>query len=178
TSNTVGAATVEVIAMDNGGDADGGSDVSDPVTFTIEVIAAADLAIDKTSGSFFTEPGGSIRYTIVVTNPGPSDVTQATVTDTPPVRLGNVTWTCTPDAGAACAPSGSVAINELVNLPEGSSVTFALDATLLDTLNDPITNTASVTTPAGVFELDTANNTDSDTDAVGLFADGMESEEP
>jgi hypothetical protein len=49
---------------------------------------------------------------------------------------------------------------------------------LQDTLNDPITNTASVTTPAGVLELVPANNSDSDTDRVGLFADSMESIEP
>ena len=36
---------------------------------------------------------------------------------------------------------------------------------------------ASVTTPGGVLELVPANNTDSDTDLVGLFADGMESVE-
>ncbi|NKI33856.1 cadherin-like domain-containing protein [Wenzhouxiangella sp. XN79A] len=177
-ADTTGMATIEVVAMDDGGVANGGVDLSDPVSFTIDVIAAADLTIDKTSGSFFTEPGGAITYSIVVSNPGPSDVTQATVTDTPPARLGNVTWTCTPSGSAACNPSGTVAINELVNLPEGTSVTFTLDAELLDDLNDPITNTASVTAPAGVLELAPTNNSDSDTDLVGLFADGMESEEP
>ncbi len=176
--DTTGSATIEVVAMDDGGTANGGTDLSDPAPFTIDVIAAADLTIDKTSGSFFTPPERDVSYTIVVSNPGPSDVTQATVTDTPPARLGNVTWTCSAGPGAACNPSGSIEINELVNLPEGTSVTYTLDATLLDDLNDPITNTASVTTPGGVLELVPANNTDSDTDLVGLFADGMESVEP
>ena len=69
-------------------------------------------------------------------------------------------------------------ISEPVNLPKGTSVTFQLDAELTDTLNDPIMNTASVTAPAGVLELATSNNSDSDTDRVGLFADSIENIEP
>ena len=178
-ADTTGSATIEVVAMDDGGVANGGVPASDPATFTIDVIAAADLTIDKTSGAYFTPTGGPVTYTIVVSNPGPSDVTMAEVFDDPPDRLGNVTWTCTPSGAASCITSGIDLINnEPVNLPEGTSVTFTLDAMLLDDLNDPITNTASVTTPAGVLELAPANNSDSDTDLVGLFADGMESEEP
>lgn len=41
---------------------------------------------------------------------------------------------------------------------------------------DPITNTAEVVNP--IEELNPADNSDSDTDLVGLFADGMESVEP
>ena len=102
----------------------------------------------------------------------------ATVIDIPLVRIGNVSWNCVADASATCNPSGSEAIDELIIVQEGSSVTFTLDATLLDTLNNPITNTANVITPAGLLELYPANNEDSNTDAVELFADSMESEEP
>ncbi|MEM1080695.1 MAG: Ig-like domain-containing protein [Pseudomonadota bacterium] len=177
-ADTQGSATVEVIAMDDGGDANGGVDVSGPVTLTIEIIAATDLTIDKTSGSFFIDPGGPVQYTIVVTNTGPSDVTGATVIDIPPIRLGNVSWTCAPTGSASCNPSGTDLINELVDLAEGSSVTYTLDATLLDSINEPITNTANVIRPDGIVELNPFNNEDSDTDVVSLFADGMESEEP
>lgn len=164
--------------MDDGGIANGGDDLSVPVLITIDVIAAADLVIDKTSGAFFADPGGPVRYTITVSNPGPSDVDQAAVIDLPPARLGNVSWTCTPTGGASCAPGGSIEIDEFIDLPEGSSVQFVLDAVLLDTLYDPITNTASVTAPPGVLELVPSNNSDSDTDLVGLFVDGLESVEP
>lgn len=178
TADTIGSATIEVFAMDDGLDANGGTDISAPVTFTIDVIAAADLNIDKSSGSFFTDPGGAITYTIVVTNPGPSNVFAARVLDDPPDRLENVTWTCVADTGATCNSGGSDFIDELVILQVGSSVTFTLDAELSDTSNDPITNTASVTAPMDVLELVSANNSDSDTDLIGLFADGLETIEP
>ena len=58
------------------------------------VIAVADLAIDKVSGTVFTNPEASIEYTITVTNPGPSDVLAARVIDMPPARLGNLDWMC------------------------------------------------------------------------------------
>lgn len=177
-ADTTGSAEIEVTAIDDGGSGNGGSPVSAPATLTIDVVKAADLSIDKVSGSFFTPPGGDVGYTITVSNAGPSDVTQAAVIDTPPARLGNVSWNCMPSGNADCNPSGTVEIDELVNLPEGANVTFRINAELTDTLNDPITNTVTVSSPAGVLELDSTNNSDSDTDVVGLFADGFESIEP
>ncbi|MEM7054339.1 MAG: hypothetical protein AAF446_07285 [Pseudomonadota bacterium] len=44
--------------------------------------------------------------------------------------------------------------------------------------NEPITNTASVMPPDEVTELVPGDNSDSDTDAVGLFVDSFESGEP
>jgi len=173
-----GSATIEVVAMDDGGSANGGDPVSEPAAFTVDIIRAADLMIDKTSDSFFTQPGAAIRYTIVVFNPGPSNVAGAVVRDTPPSGLVNVEWTCTADPGAACSPAGSAVIDEAIDVPEGTGVTFQLDADLLDTVNGPITNEASVSAPTGVLELAPANNHDSDTDRIGLFFDSFETVEP
>ena len=170
---------VTVVAVDDGGVDNGGVPTSDPVTFNIGVFPAADLSIEKTSDSFFVDPGGTITYTIVVTNNGPSVVFDAVVTDNPLPRLGNLSWTCTTEGDAICgSPSGTGPIDELVSFLSNSSVTYTLTATLQDTSNEPITNTASVAPPEDVFDFEPANNSDSDTDIVGLFADGMESEEP
>ena len=170
---------VTVVAIDDGGDDNDGVPTSDPVTFTIEVFAAADLSIEKTSDSFFVDPGGTITYTLVVTNNGPSEVLDAVVTDSPPLRLGNLSWTCTSQDDAWCgAPSGTGPINELVGFLSSDSVTFTLTGTLQDTSNEPITNTASVAPPVDVVDFDLSNNSDSDTDAVGLFVDSFENEEP
>ena len=171
--DTLGSSSLEVVARDDGG----GNDTSAPASFSIDVIAAVDLTVDKTNGSFFTPAGGDVSYTIVISNAGPSDVAQATVIDIPPPRLGDVTWTCTPAGAADCAAGGSAFIDTGVDLPEGSSVTFQLDARLLDNSNEPLTNVAEVQPPAAVIELAPADNADSDTDIVALFADGMESDE-
>ena len=170
---------VTIVAFDDGGTENGGVFTSEPVIFTIRVIPAADLSIEKTSGNFFVDPGGTITYSIVVINNGPSEVNDAVVTDSPPMRLGNLSWTCTSQDDAFCGnPSGTGPINELVSFLSGDSVTFTLTGTLQDTSNEPITNTASVALPEGVIEIDPSNNSDSDTDAVGLFVDSFESVEP
>ena len=171
---------VTVVAFDDGGTENGGDPTAEPVTFVIEAFPVADLTIDKTSGSSFVDPGGTITYTIVVTNNGPSEVIDAVVIDNPPPRLGNLSWTCTPQGDALCDnPSGTGPINELVSFLSNGSVIFTLQATLQDDMNmEPITNTASVVPPSSVGEIDPSNNSDSDTDAVGLFVDSFESVEP
>ena len=150
---------------------------TDSATVFIDVIEAADLVLEKTSGSFFTPPGGTINYEILVVNAGPSDVIGAQVTDTPPPVLSNVTWDCMVINGATCQDANGVdQIDQTVDIPNGGAVMYTLSGTLPTTGNNPLTNTASVSNP--LTELNPSDNTDSDTDLVGLFADGMESEEP
>ena len=180
-TDAVGSAALTVLLMDDGGTANTGIDKSEEFSFIIEVIsieAAVDLAVDKTSGSVFIAPGGDVQYLIMVDNLGLEDVVSARVVDTPPTRLGNLSWTCIPQGLASCITSGVGPIDELVDLPSGDSVAFQLNAILLDGVNDSVTNTATVIAPTGVPELDLTNNSDSDTDAVGLFVDGFESVEP
>ncbi len=141
-------------------------------------VAEVELSLDKTSGSFSTPTGGTITYLIRIENTGTSDAVGAQVVDTAPPRLGSLSWTCTPSPGSACTASGSGSINELVTVATGGSVDFRLQGTLLDNLPEPITNSATVNAPPGATELVTSDNTDSDTDIVGLFADGLESSEP
>jgi len=137
-----------------------------------------ELALEKFSNSFFTPAGGTITYVIRVENSGTSDAVDALVEDTAPPRLGSLTWTCTPSPGSSCFGSGSGSIAELVTVAAGGFVEFDFQGTLQDTDPIPITNTATVTAPASATELITSDNTDSDTDIVGLFADGLESVEP
>ncbi|HMB52283.1 MAG TPA: IPTL-CTERM sorting domain-containing protein, partial [Thermoanaerobaculia bacterium] len=111
------------------------------------------------------EPGDPITYTIVVTNLGPSDVTGATVTDTVPAELSNVTWTCVADPGASCTAMGAGDVNDSVDLPAGTSVTYTLVG---DTPGMPTTieNTASVAAPVGVTDPTADNDSDTVTTSV------------
>ena len=72
----------------------------------------ADLSITKTDASPTYTPGGSLTYTIVVSNAGPSDVTGATVTDTFPADLTNVAWTCAATGSASCTANGTGDISD------------------------------------------------------------------
>jgi len=161
-----------VMVQSDTADGDAGNNMA---TEDTAVVAVADLAIDKVSGTVFTNPESSIEYTITVSNPGPSDVLAARVVDMPPARLGNLDWMCVGNDGASCSNAAGMGdIDELVDLPAGSSVVFTLIADLLDDLEQPITNTASVVAPADASDPSSANNQASDTDAIGMFADGFE----
>jgi uncharacterized repeat protein (TIGR01451 family) len=132
--------------------------------------ASADLSITKTDGVLTATPGGSVTYTIVAHNNGPSNVTGATVADTFPASL-TATWTCTGAGGGTCTASGAGNINDTVNLPSGASVTYTVTANISAGATGTLSNTATVTVPAGVTDPTPGNNSANDTDTLGASAD-------
>lgn len=173
-----GIATVNVRIMDDGGVANGGDDQSDEQSFTIEVVLAnsADLMISKGNGMSGADENQTFDYTIVVSNAGPNDVVGATVTDNLPANLINPIWICTPSAGAVCTLNGTGNINDVVTIPVDGNVTYLLTVTVAEPEGGNISNTASVTSPIELPDPNTRNNTSTDSDTVGLFVDGFESE--
>ena len=140
---------------------------NDSATDTNTLAASADLSVSKSNSTTSVTPGGAISYTIVVSNLGPSPVTGATVTDTFPAQLTNITWSSTAAGGASGnAATGNGNIAETVNLPLGSSITYTVNATVSNSASGTITNTASVTVPAGVTDPVSGNNTDTESDTV------------
>ena len=69
-------------------------------------------------------PGGEVRYTIVVTNAGPSDAVGAEIDDTFPAPLTGVTWTCAGSSGSSCTASGSGNIDDAATILVGSAITY------------------------------------------------------
>ena len=119
------------------------------------VRATAELSITKTDGAADVVPGSPHTYTIVVTNAGPSTVTNATITDAVPASLTGVTWTCIAGAGATCgAASGSGnSIATTATLAAGASVTYTVTGTLAPTTaSGTLTNTAATALPSGVTD--------------------------
>lgn len=173
-SGAAGSASFGVRLQDNGGTADGGNDTSPEQVFTITVAAGADLSITIDDGVSFVSGGQRLRYTIIARNAGPNAVTAARVRDVVPANLSNVAWTCLASAGAACAPAGMGGIDDTVAMPVGSSVTYALDATVVGIPEFAIQQSVSVTAPNDVPDSNSANNEASDVDTVGLFADGFD----
>ncbi len=139
-----------------------------------QVLAKADLTISKVSTPNPYVPGTALTYTIIVSNVGPSAVADATVVDTMPSALSGVTWTCTPNTGGttACGSAGgSGDINATVNLPSGGSVTFLVTGTVDPSTTGVLTNTATVTEPAGVFDPTPGNNEATDVNNANIVAD-------
>lgn len=133
---------------------------------------AADLVILKSDGRLIAAPGEQVVYGIAVTNlGGPSAVNGATVTDTFPPVLQNVTWTCSQSGGGTChTASGTGNLNAQVDLGPNQSVEFTVFATIDPAAPaGPLTNTATVTSP--VADTNPANNTATDTTALVPLAD-------
>ena len=136
-----------------------------------------DLAITKTNDVGFVGANQPVTYFIDVVNVGAVEVLGSTVTDNLPVTLdaGTASWTCTGSGGAMCPnASGSGNINETIDLPVGGMLSFELTATVVATEGMTVTNTASVSLPAGHSDINPADNSASDSDPVSLFADGFE----
>jgi uncharacterized repeat protein (TIGR01451 family) len=127
--------------------------------------ASADLSITKTDGATTAIPGGSTTYTIVASNAGPSNAMGATVADSFPAAL-TCTWTCAGAGGGTCTASGSGNLNDTVNLPSGGSVTYTASCAISAAATGTLSNTATVTAPAGVTDPTPGNNSATDTDTL------------
>jgi uncharacterized repeat protein (TIGR01451 family) len=111
-------------------------------------------------------PGDTLTYTIVVSNPtGPSNVTGATVTDNFPVQISGfgAGGGCAVTGGATCTWGGSGNINDTVNLPVGSSITYTVNVNIDAGASGNLVNTASVSLPAGYTGPSPVSATDTDT---------------
>ena len=131
----------------------------------------SDLAITKTDSSASATPGGTVTYTIIGTNNGPSNVLGATITDTLPSALSSGSWTCVAASGATCAASGTGNLTDTVNIPVGGSVTYTLTASVSSTATGSLANTASIAVPSGWTDSTPANNSATDTDTLSPAAD-------
>lgn len=141
-------------------------------TDTDTLVPTADLSITKTDGATTEVPGTSVTYTIVATNNGPSDANGVSVADTFPSILSGVTFTSVAAGGATGnTAAGSGNINDTLNMPAGSSVTYTVNATIDADATGELTNTATVTAPEGVTDPTPGNNSATDTDTLTPEAD-------
>ncbi|WP_395682014.1 hypothetical protein, partial [Dokdonella sp.] len=174
-----GTAPADPTSLTNTASANAPSGVTDPVpannsdSVTTSVGASADLSITK-SGPATVASGATISYTLLIANAGPSAANGATYADAVPAAITSVTATCgTPTGGAACAAPtvvGNAVSGDVPTLPAGGSVTITISG-LAPFGAQSLTNTASVTSPAGVPDPDAGNNTSSATTTIGAAAD-------
>lgn len=133
---------------------------SNPVTDASVLLAEADLALTKTDVNDPIPLGGSVTYNILVQNLGPSNANGAAVQDTFGAFLLNVTWSCASSAGATCTANGTGNINDTVNIPNGGSLTYTVNATAGPGAPNPFPNTATVVRPPDVNDPNPNNNDD------------------
>src|SRR5437588_168633 len=128
-------------------------------TDTDSVTVKADLKVTVADGRTAAVPGTKNTYTIVVTNAGPSNASGAVVQDIFAATFTGVTFTATETGGATgFSANGSGNINDTVNMPAASKVTYRATGTISASATGSISNTATVTTPNGVTDPNTVNN--------------------
>lgn len=146
--------------------------VTDPNTANnsatdIDVPKTADMSITKTDGVTTYLPGGTTTYTIVVTNNGPHEVLEKTVSDILPPEITSATWTAVYTGGASGPLSGSGSINVMIDFPAGSSVSFTLVANISPSATGNLVNTANIII-GGYIDPDPSNNTATDINTMSL----------
>jgi uncharacterized repeat protein (TIGR01451 family) len=149
------------------------SGTSDPnsanntATDTDTLTPLVDLQVTKTDGTATVAPGTSDTYTITVTNNGPSTAVASTVTDVFPPDFTAVNWTASASSGSSVAQaSGAGDINTTVTLLPGGTATYTAVAQISSSASGLITNTATVSAPAGVTDTNPGNNSATDTDVL------------
>lgn len=162
TIDTAGTHTLEfLIADQSDSQYDSGLLIDD-----VRVEPYTDLWITKDDGVAVALPGQPLTYVITVGNDGPNDAAGALVTDVFPAELLNVSWTCASAGGASCPGGGTESLNELVDLPVGSTVTFTTVSTVDPNASGTLSNTATVDVPPDMTDSDTGNNSATDTDSL------------
>jgi uncharacterized repeat protein (TIGR01451 family) len=175
-ANDAAASVENTATVAGGGEINAANDSVSDMTAISPAGPGMDLSIqvnDGTSGKKFFVGGQPADYTITVQNIGTLDAHNASVQDSPPANQLDATWTCNAAGAATCTASGSGAIADMVNIPQGASVTYHLMATVPAIPEFPVTNTATIAAGNGEMDVNTSNNSSSATDAVGIFADGF-----
>jgi LPXTG-site transpeptidase (sortase) family protein len=134
-----------------------------------------DLSASKDDGVTAYVPGGSLTYSITVSNAGPSDAPNSLVSDTIPAQFSSWEWTCGAVVGLADGCDGlassSADFSDTVNLPAGTSISYTVEAQVASSATGDLTNTVTVSPATGITDLDPANNSASDTDTQDSQAD-------
>lgn len=125
--------------------------------------ADVDLAVQKESDAAgdTAAMGSSVVYSVRVTNNGPGDAVDATLSDILPAAFAAATWTATGSTGTVFAAAGTGSLAETISVPAGGFVTYTVTAVLDAAFAGSVSNTASVATPQ--TDSDTSNNQSTDT---------------
>ncbi len=175
-SGSGGTATLSVILIDDGGEP--GQPDSDPVQFTITNLPGTDLQVSIDDGRTTVMSGDSVLHEVLVGNAGPNSAT-ARLALPVPAGVTVQEWMCTPIAGAICpTPAfGNGAILANLTLPTDGVARFLVSMTVGAAPGAFIGATATVTATDNNGEVDSSDNSATDTNAVvgiGIFSNSFE----
>ena len=144
------------------------------VTVVTSLVAVADLAISKSAGSATAIGGGTLTFTLVITNGGPAAAPIATFKDVLPQGLGTVTNVFSNASGGSSTSTfliDATGIAGTVSIPAGGVVTVNFQVTVDRTASGQLINTATVGVGSDVVDINPSNNTGTATVRVSQPAD-------
>lgn len=112
-------------------------------TAVVNAQASADLSVVKTASPSPAQIGKTLTYTVTVSNAGPSNAQNVTLTDTPPDSLEQVQFSI--DGGKTFYPW--VSPYTIGTLKKGASISLLIRGVLSSSAPSSIINTASVSSP-------------------------------
>src|SRR6184192_1383202 len=132
----------------------------------------ADLKVTVNDSKTAVAAGAQDTYSIKVTKVGPSNVSEATVTDIFPAIFTRVTFTATQSGGASGFEATGIGnINDTVTMPAGSVITYKASGKVSSSATGTLSNTTTVAAASDVPDPNTANNTATDSDTITFRAD-------
>ncbi|MBK8664827.1 MAG: IPTL-CTERM sorting domain-containing protein [Burkholderiales bacterium] len=142
-TNTV-TATVDPATTDDPNPSNNTARDTDTVTTqgTVSISKTVDKAI-------YANTGDTLGYTIKVSNAGPSTLTGVSMADVLPTGTTlSGTPSCTPAGNASCGTRSGTTYSG-ITLPPGGSLTITISAAVPNGTTGTLTNTATVSRPAG-----------------------------
>jgi len=135
------------------------------VADTTVVPPDADLVLTGSASPALLAPGDPVQYTVVATNLGPEDVTDALVTvDLPDF---DCSWTAAFDWGATGTAAGTGDIAETLVLDEDGIATYTIDCTVPpDAPSGTVATTGSIASVLAVDPVPGNNGFDTSADVV------------
>jgi uncharacterized repeat protein (TIGR01451 family) len=165
TTSATNTATVSTDSSDN-------NPANDSSTVITSVTPSADVAVTK-NGPATISAGADITYTVTVTNNGPSDAANVSLSDTLPADTTFVSATQNSGPAFSCgtpASGGTGTITCTIDpLLTGQTATFTFVFHVSTTAGNSIANTADVTTTTG--DPNSGNDSSTSTATVVVEAD-------
>ncbi|WP_158563280.1 DUF7927 domain-containing protein [Chitinophaga silvatica] len=138
----------------------GGNNKFSEVTTTVN--KSTDLKIQKIGPSSIAA-GEDITYTLTVTNAGPLDAPDCSISDILPADLQNVTWTAIANGTSTISStsgSGSLNLTGDIMVGDANTITITVKGKVkANTTNSSMVNLSSVLTPGYINDYNPNNNT-------------------
>lgn len=131
-------------------------------TAVLSVTPVVDLSLIKIASTSTPSAGGTLSYSLVIGNAGPSTAVGASFADTLPAGLGTLTNVVSQvSAGASTASFTATAtgVSGSVTIPANGAVTVSFQVSVAANITGSIANVAAVSVPPGGIDTTPSNNT-------------------